>query len=317
MVHWYCESCERIWRYPIPTCPHCMKPIGQRQSSKKTILHQVTCSVPSTEHPNVPYDLVQYRDEYGIRWLEKSAIVVGEGEAEHDEHEAGHAKATVVTQQLKYSGLEFFHALWQVLEQANTMTPRQDDFTQVLFVPQFNPPAGEKKAQPHLGTCTNPWLVGEAVTFFRKTLPHAQLVITNPADDQDQHRVAKNAFAALGNENSISNITLEHWEQDEHAIVLFFPIVALHSFEKEVSVYAPSSSGEVNEKNSTETKRAPIPWKGWKKRISSLLPSSVISCTVADGTIGYKLGKPGFWNIAVGGMQDEGVWASAYAACTI
>ena len=72
MIRWKCNSCNKIWIYPIKKCLYCKGAIERFKVTPKKIIGVTKVNVPSPLHPIVPYNVILLEDEQGNRLPRKT-----------------------------------------------------------------------------------------------------------------------------------------------------------------------------------------------------------------------------------------------------
>ncbi len=67
-----CKNCKRFWHYELRQCAYCQGDLVREEAKKWTVVGVTEVSVPSTEHPDVPYWVLLLEDEKGNKRLRKS-----------------------------------------------------------------------------------------------------------------------------------------------------------------------------------------------------------------------------------------------------
>jgi len=80
MVFYKCPKCQKVWQYPIDTCPFCIVPVEREYGEKSKVIGVSKVSIPTTFHPKVPYYAAVLQDEAGNNWAHKSMKELKVGE---------------------------------------------------------------------------------------------------------------------------------------------------------------------------------------------------------------------------------------------
>ena len=72
ITRWVCEKCRRKWAYPVEQCAYCGFPVKKQVGKKVKVIGITTVSIPSINHPVVPYHVALLEDECGSRMPKKT-----------------------------------------------------------------------------------------------------------------------------------------------------------------------------------------------------------------------------------------------------
>ncbi|MBU0614715.1 MAG: DUF362 domain-containing protein [Nanoarchaeota archaeon] len=68
---WKCKKCDKKWIYPVDRCIYCGEPIEIEVGTKTKVMGVTKISIPSPEHPIIPYYTLILEDEHGNKMPKK------------------------------------------------------------------------------------------------------------------------------------------------------------------------------------------------------------------------------------------------------
>ncbi len=155
ITRWLCEKCRRKWAYPIDSCAYCNALVKKQRGTKIKIVGMTTVSIPSTNHPVVPYHVALLEDEFGSRMPKKTMGKLKVGDSfSFSGAKTGNAVAIM---RLKYDVEE---DVYQALSLLKGVDIKASDkvFIKVSCV--------EPSTQQ--GAYTSPRILGSVITWLRK-----------------------------------------------------------------------------------------------------------------------------------------------------
>lgn len=72
MTFFQCPTCKKYWQYSIRQCPECFVTLKKIKAKTAKIRAVSKITIPSLNHPNVPYFILLLEDEEGKKWIQKS-----------------------------------------------------------------------------------------------------------------------------------------------------------------------------------------------------------------------------------------------------
>lgn len=153
MIRWKCDTCNKVWIYPIKKCFYCKDKITRIESKPKKVIGITKVVVPSPLHPIVPYNVMLLEDEFGNRLPRKTMKKFNVGD-DFEEPVAQTADAVSIVK-VKY---DVYDAVKNAFELIN-YAPGPDD--KILLKPNI-----ESAAYPYQSVTTNPKVLDAVIRFL-------------------------------------------------------------------------------------------------------------------------------------------------------
>ncbi len=155
-MFYQCQSCRKIWQYPIEKCPDCFLPLERLTGKEMKVIGVSRVEIPSILHPQTPYFVLLLKDENGNQWVQKSVEEYKIG----DEFQLGREKNKegVAIWRIKYDYLEAIEKSIDLLEGLELK-----ENSKVLILPSLF-----EASHPYFRDNTNPEFLEAILNFLQK-----------------------------------------------------------------------------------------------------------------------------------------------------
>lgn len=302
MIRWRCNSCNKVWIYPIKKCFYCKGIIERTKTNPKKIIGFTKVNVPSPLHPIVPYNIILLEDDQGNRLPRKTMKEYRVGE-EFTEKKAETSNAVSITK-TKY---DVYDAVKNSLELINFELPQSK---KVLIKPNI-----EISAYPYQAICTNPAVIDALI----------QLLLDKGAKKEDISvaeqsvfgadtikSAAKSGILAVCKKHAVNFIDLSKTEFEERTIENYKFRISKEVLNKDLIINVPvlKTHSTLGISGALENMTRVVDMQTQKEMSKSdhdekiaYLNKEIKHLTVADGTIGlqgtgpFQTGEPSFLNL--------------------
>jgi uncharacterized protein (DUF362 family) len=302
MIRWKCNSCNKVWIYPIKKCFYCKGNIDRIDIKPKKIIGITKVTVPSPLHPIVPYNILLLEDEGGNRIPRKTMkeYRVG-GEFIEEKAKTDNAVSIVKT---KY---DIYDAIKNALELINFEISSS---SKILIKPNI-----VIAAYPYQTVCTNPRVVEAIIKLLLDKGINKENISVGEQSvfGEDTIKAAtKSGILSVCKKYNINFIDLSKTEFEERTIESYKFKISREVLNKDLIINVPvlKTHSQLGISGALENMTRVVNVET-QKEMSKTNPDEQIAClskyiqylTIADGTIGmqgtgpFLTGEPSFLNL--------------------
>ena len=308
MIRWKCNSCNKVWIYPIKKCLYCKGSIERIKTTPKKIIGVTKVNVPSPLHPIAPYNIILLEDEQGNRLPRKTMKTYRVGE-EFTEEKAKTSNAVSIVK-TKY---DIYDAVKNSLDLINfEINPE----TKVLIKPNI-----EISAYTYQAVCTNPVVIGAILQLLLdKGIKKENISVAEQSvfSEDTIKAAAKSGILAVCKKYEVKFIDLSKTEFEEKTIENYKFRISKELLNKGLIINVPTlkTHSQLGISGALENMTRIVDLQT-QKEMSKSNPDEKIAylnkelkyLTIADGTIGlqgtgpFQTGEPSFLNLILASMD--------------
>lgn len=153
MIRWKCNSCNKVWIFPIKKCLYCKGEIKRIETKPNRIIGFTKVTVPSPLHPITPYNIILLEDEEGNRLPRKTMKEYKVGDKFIEEKAKTDSAVSIV--KTKY---DIYDAVKNALELINFDIKPE---SKILIKPNIS-----IASYPYQAACTNPKTIDAVIKLL-------------------------------------------------------------------------------------------------------------------------------------------------------
>jgi len=302
IIRWVCKECKVKYLYPVDTCIHCNGGVEKQIGTKIKVVGNTTVSIPSPNHPIIPYNILILEDEHGNKMPKKTMkdFKIGD-DFEYIPSTSDHAVSII---KVKY---DIYEAVKEALRLIGDFEVNNQ--TKILIKPELLAPT-----YPYTAVNTNPKTLDAVIQILieKSALPENITVAEQVPGGKGELAALKSGIGEVCMKHKVNMIDFSATEFEEKTVgeikfeiskelskndlIINVPVLKTHQL-LSIAGAVENLSRVLSLKNFEELQMTnPI------DALASLPAALPKIITIGDGTIGQqgnapKMGEPAFLNI--------------------
>ena len=315
IIRWKCKKCDKKWIYPVESCLYCNDKVEKEIGTKMKVVGITKISIPSPEHPIVPYYTLVLEDEHGNKMPKKVMREYKVGDSYNRESSDDDSAVSIV--KIKY---DFEEAIKQAITLIGDIDVNEN--SKVFIKPNIM-----VEAYPYLAMTTNPKVVEALLDYLlSRGVKKENIRIAEQTQYGDFEKAAKKSgFHEIANKFGVELADLSKKEFVEkesggfkfevskeiygNDLVINVPIMKTHLL-LGISGALENMTRVISSSNYKELQKDPEKALEAIAQLHKVLPKYL---TIGDASIGMhgngplKYGEPAFLNMLVSSKDPVAV----------